>query len=96
MRHGHLYRLAMAFLISFGLNLILFAVDFSIDPRREELSPVQRWVVTLISPAETLTTGLVPGHGGTQILALAVFSVVVYTFVVWMALSLPAFWRHRA
>ena len=31
--HGYLYRLAMAFLISIGLNVILVAVDFSIDPR---------------------------------------------------------------
>jgi len=65
--HGHLYRLATAFLISVGLNVILFAVDFSIDPRREELSAIQRWVVGLLSPAEALTTGLVPGHGGLQI-----------------------------
>jgi len=33
--HGHRYRLATAFLISVGLNVILFAVDFSIDPPRE-------------------------------------------------------------
>jgi len=96
MRHGHLYRLAMAFLISIGLNVILFALDFSIDPRRTELSPVQRWVVALLSPAETLTTGLAPGHGGAQIVALVVFSIVVYALVVWMALNLPAFWRHRS
>ncbi len=95
MRRGHLRRLAVAFLISIGVNVILFIVDFSIDPRRAELSPVQRRVVTLLSPAETLTDRMVPGHGGTQILSLIVFSIVVYTFVGWVALSLPALWRRR-
>jgi hypothetical protein len=94
--HGHLYRLATAFLISVGLNVILFAVDFSIDPRREELSAIQRWVVGLLSPAEALTTGLVPGHGGLQIVALIVFSVVVYAIVSWVVLTLPGWWRRRA
>lgn len=92
MRHGHLYRFAMAFLISSCLNVILFAVDFSIDPRREELSRIQRWVVGLLSPAEALTTGLVPGHGGAPILALVVF----YAMVSWVVLTLPAWWRRRA
>ena len=77
MRDRHLYRLGTAFLISIGWNVILFAVDFSIDPRRAELSRIQRWVVGLLSPAESLTMGFAPGHGGGQILALAVFSVSV-------------------
>jgi hypothetical protein len=94
--HGHLYRLATAFLISVGLNVILFAVDFSIDPRREELSAIQRWVVGLLSPAEALTTGLVPCHGGLQTVALIVFSVVVYAIVSWVVLTLPGWWRRRA
>ena len=96
MRHGHLYRLLIAFLISACLNVTLFAVDFSIDPRRADLSRIQRWVVSLLSPAEVLTTGLVPGHGGAQILALIVFSVVLYTMVSWVALTLPAWWQRRA
>ena len=96
MRHGHLYRLAMAFLISIGLNVILFAVNFSTDPRRAELSRVQRWVVGLLSPAEALTMGFVPGHGGAQILALVVFSVLFYAMVSWVVLTLPAWWQRRA
>jgi hypothetical protein len=86
----------MAFLISIGLNAILFAVDFSIDPRRAELSRVQLWVVNLLSPAESLTMGFAPGHGGGQILALVKFSVLVYAVAAWLALSLPAWWRRRA
>ena len=86
----------MAFLISIALNLILFAVDFSIDPRRAELSRIQRAVVSLLSPAEILTVGFAPGHGGAQILAVVIFSVLVYAIVVWVALSLPAWWRRRA
>jgi len=54
--HVHLYRLAMAFLISIALNVILFAVDFSIDPRRAELSRIQRSVVSLLSPAGSEVT----------------------------------------
>jgi hypothetical protein len=94
--HGHLYRLAIAFLISIGLNIILVAVDFSIDPRRAELSRIQRWAVRLLSPAEALTMGFAPGHGGAQILALVVFSVLVYAITAWVVLSLPAWWRRRA
>lgn len=93
---GHLYRLLIAFLISIGLNVIFFAVDFSIDPRRAELSRIQRWIVGLLSPAEALTTAFVPGHGGAQIVALVLFSVVVYASVSWVALSLPGWWRRRA
>jgi hypothetical protein len=68
--HGQLYRLAMAFLISIALNVILVTVDFSMDPRRAELSRMQRWAVHLLSPAEALTMRFAWGHGGTQILAL--------------------------
>jgi hypothetical protein len=46
----------MAFLISIALNVILFAVDFSIDPRRAELSRIQRSVVSLLSPAGSEVT----------------------------------------
>jgi len=88
--------MAMALLISIGLNAILFAVDFSIDPRRAELSRVQRWVVSLLTPAESLTMVFAPGHGGWQILALVAFSVLVYAIAVCLAISLPAWWRRRA
>jgi len=84
--------LAMAFLISIGLNVILFAVDFSIDPRRAELSRIQGWAVGLLSPAEAMTTRLVPGHGGAQILALIVF----YAMVSWLVLTRPPSWQRRA
>jgi len=33
----------MAFLISIGWNVIALAVDFSIDPRREEPSRMRVW-----------------------------------------------------
>jgi hypothetical protein len=71
-------------------------VDFSIDPRRAELSRIQRWAVRLLSPAEALTMGFAPGHGGAQILVLVVFSVLFYTITTWVVLSLLAWWRHRA
>lgn len=86
----------MAFLISTFLNVTLFAIDFSVDPRRAELSRIQRWVVGLLLPAEALTTGLVPGHGGAQILALVVFSVLFYAIVSFVVLTLPAWWQRRA
>jgi hypothetical protein len=87
--------IAIAFLISLALNCILLAVDFSIDPRQEKLSGVEDVVVRLLRPAEALTMWLVPGHSGTQILALGIFSVLVYTAVAWVVLSLPIWWRHR-
>jgi hypothetical protein len=88
-------RLPIAFLISIALNVILFAVDSSIDPRQEELSRIQHLAVVLLTPAEALTARLAPGHGGAQIVALVVFSVVVFAIVSWVALSLVAWWRSR-
>jgi hypothetical protein len=94
--HKHLYRLAMALLISIGLNGAVVAVDFSIDPRRAELSRIQQWAVHLLSPAEALTMFFVPGHGGVQILALVVFSVLSCAIAAWMVLSLLAWRRYKA
>jgi hypothetical protein len=93
--HGQLSRLILALLISIGLNIFLLAVAFSIDPRRGELSGIQRCVNTLLSPAGTLTEALVPGHSGAQIVALILFSFVFYAAVSWVTLSLPVWWRHR-
>ena len=87
-------RLPIALLISITLNVILFAVDFSIDPRQEELSRIQHLVVVLLTPAEVLTMRLTPGHGGAQIFDLVIFSFVIYTIVGWVAVSLPAWWRR--
>ena len=92
---GYLCRLITALLISLGLNVFLLAVSFSIDPRREQLSQMQRWVNALLLPAATLTGEFVPGHGGAQIVALALFSVAFYTAASWVALSLPLWWRRR-
>ena len=86
----------MALAISVCLNVALFAIDFSIDPLRRELSRTQQLVVALLGPADALTTRLVPGHGGAQIAALAVFSFVFYAVVAWVFLSLPVWWRERA
>jgi hypothetical protein len=90
-----LSRIAIAFLISIVLDGILLAIDFSIDPRQNKLSRVEGTVVALLRPGEALTNWLAPGHGGAQILALVVFSVVVYTIVAWVVLSLPVWWRSR-
>ena len=88
-------RLAVAFLISLALNSVVLTVDFWIDPRQAELSTSQRFVIWLLRPAEMLTNRLTPGHGGLQILALAMFSVLIYTFGAWVALSVPVWWRRR-
>lgn len=88
-------RLPIALLISIALNVILFAVDFSIDPRQESLSRIQHLVVVLLTPAEALTTRLAPGHGGAQIFDLVISSFAIYTILAWVALSLPAWWRRR-
>jgi hypothetical protein len=91
-----LRRLPLALLLSIALNVLLFAVDSSIDPRQEELSQIQLCVVSLLKPAVALVTWLAPGHGGVQIFYGVLFSVVVYTVVIWLALSLPVWWRRRA
>ena len=92
---GYRRRLILALLVSVGLNLLLLAVAFSVDPRREELSRSERWANALLMPAGKLTDALVPGHGGAQIVALVLFSVAFYTALSWVALSLPAWWRSR-
>jgi hypothetical protein len=91
----HFRRFPVAFLVSIALNVILFAVDFSIDPRQEKLSRIEHLVVVLLTPADALTTWLAPGHGGAQIFDLVLFSLAIYTIVSWVAISLPAWWRRR-
>lgn len=89
-------RVAVAFLVSIGLNCVLVTIDFSIDPRKPKLSTIQNAVVGLLRPAEALSMRFVPGHGGAQILALVIFSILFYALVAWFILSLPMWWRHRA
>jgi len=93
---GQLRRIAISFLISVVLNGIAVTIDFYIDPRQAKLSAMQNAAVALLKPAEALTARFVSGHGGGQILALVVFSVLMYTLVAWVAISLPIWWRRRA
>jgi hypothetical protein len=93
---AHLRRLVIALLVSIAVNIILFAIDFSINPLQPELSRTQQFVVRLLGPADALTTRLAPRHGGAQIAALVMFSVVVYCIVAWVFISLPLWWRNRA
>lgn len=78
---GYLGRLVMAFMLSIGFNAVLLAVAFSTDPRRAELSRIERWGNFLLGPAAALTAALVPGHGGAQIVALVLFSFAFYAAV---------------
>jgi len=91
-----LRRVVIASLASIVLNCVLVAIDFSIDPRQPKLSMIQNAAVGLLRPAEALTMRFAPGHGGEQILALVLFSVVFYALVAWVILNLPVWWRHRA
>lgn len=88
-------RIATSFLISVVINVPLLVIDFDVDPRQSRLSTIEKIVVGLLTPAERLTMWLFPGHGGGQILSMALFSVVFYAVVVWLALSLPIWWRKR-
>ena len=90
-----LWRIGLSLLISLILNCVLVAIEFSIDPRQEKLSPVQNIVVAFLTPAEALTTRFVPGHSGTQIVSMIVFSFAVYGLIAWIGLSLPVWWRRR-
>jgi hypothetical protein len=90
-----LWCVAIAFLISIALNGVLLTVDFSIDPRKASLSRIEDVVVRLLKPAEALTMWLVPGHSGAQLLALGLFSLLIYAAATWLLISLPIWWRHR-
>lgn len=89
-------RFGVAFLVSVALNSVVLSIDFLIDPRQAELSRIQRLVIWLLRPAELLVNNLTPGHGGKQLLALAMFSLVIYIFAAWIAISLPVWWRRRS
>lgn len=93
---GQSRRIGTSFLISVVLNVPLLVIDFSIDPRQSTLSTVEKTVLHLLTPAETLTMWLVPsGHGGGQILSMALFSVLLCAVLAWIVLSLPVWWRNR-
>src|SRR5436305_609945 len=51
--------------------------------------PLQQVVLTLLGPADVLTTRLMPGHGGAQIAALVAFSFALYSIIAWLFVSLP-------
>lgn len=89
------WRMAAAFLISIALNGLLLAIASSIDPRQQNLSRIASVANALLRPANALTEWLAPGHGGAQIAALFISSIVLYTVVAWVALSLPIWWQHR-
>lgn len=82
----------MAFLISIALNVILVTVDFSMDPRRAELSRMQRWAVHLLSPCGSIENAICMGTWRNADSG----SVLLYAITAWVILSLPACWRHRA
>ncbi len=88
-------RVVVALLVSIVLNCVLVAIDFSIDPRSPKLSTLQNVVVGLLRPAAALSVRFVPGHGGLQILALVLFSIVFYALIAWLIFSLPIWWKHR-
>ena len=91
-----LRRVAFSFLSSIILNGVLLPIDFSIDPRKHNLSILQGIAVVLLKPAEAIVDQLVPGHiGGKQIAVGVLSSVLFYAVVGWFALSLPAWWRRR-
>ena len=89
------WRMVIAFLISIALNGVLLAIASSIDPRQADLSRIASVANVLLGPANALTEWLAPGHGGAQIAALFISSIVLYTGVAWVALSLPVWWQHR-
>jgi len=49
----------------------------------------------LQEPPAQLTMELVPGHSGTQVFMMFLFSFLMYTAMAWVALSLPRWWRRR-
>jgi len=98
----HYRRLAIAFLISIGLNSFLFAVSLSINPHNPApTSGVERIVDALSAPSSAFAEWIAPpGHGGAHfviaLIAAVVFSVCFYAALAWVLVSLPVWWRHRA
>jgi hypothetical protein len=88
-------RVAGAFVISIILNGALLAVSISTDPRQEHLSTIESIADALLEPPAQLTMELVPGHSGTQVFMMFLFSLLMYTAMAWVALSPPRGWRRR-
>ena len=88
-------KIGVALFISVVLNGIFISVSLRNDPTVYPPSKAQSVVNMLTAPAGTIAEWLAPGHGGKQILALIITSVILYAMMTWCVLSLPGVWRQR-
>ena len=85
-------RLALAIAVLFDIAAGVFAgIVYSVVPS----SAIARVLDNLGAPVEELVMWVAPGHTGTQPFLGMLFSVILSWAVVWIALSLPAWWTNR-
>lgn len=85
-------RLALVISVLFDVVVGIFAgIVYSTAPS----SSVARLLDDLGAPAGELTDWIAPGHTGVQPFLAMLFSAVFTWAVIWIALSLPSWWRNR-
>jgi hypothetical protein len=93
-------RLLIAFVIALLLNGILMATGASIKSEQNHPSTTEKVLEALSKPSAAFSEWLVPpGHDAAYFIGGAevsiVFSVLFYAALVWVIISLPAWWRDR-
>ena len=85
-------RLALAISVLFDIAAGVFAgIVYSTVPS----SSIAGMLDNLGAPVEALVMWVAPGHTVTQPLLDMLFSAIISWVVVWIALSLPAWWTNR-
>jgi hypothetical protein len=95
-KNQQLRHMAIALGASIVLNSLLIAIAFLTDPARFPSSRMGKIVDTLGRPGGAFTEWLLPGHDAPQVALIVVSSVVFYAVLIWVIVSLPTWWRHRA
>jgi hypothetical protein len=94
-------RLILALGISVFLNIVLVVAGSFVDYQKYPLSRTATVVDALGQPGGAVAIWLAPaGHDLPQILAASLISfsasIFFYALLLWIAISLPAWWRNRA
>jgi hypothetical protein len=85
-------RLALVIAVLFDIIVGVFAgVVYSAAPS----SSIARMLDGLGAPVQSLTNWVAPGHTGTQPLLDMLFSFILSWSLIWICLSLPAWWTAR-
>ena len=88
-----LRRTAVALIMSIVLNSILMGIPFFVAPEKFQSSAIGKIVNALGRPGGAFTELLLPGHDLPQVILLIISSVLFYTVLAWLMLTL-IFWRR--